>query len=148
MASVTYYVTIIISDKPIIANLMITMNIIYFLVLTIILRTGNILDSIQVNGHHFGAPTTRGPDITTIQLAIDEKVTSIQYNTGYNGFSYCNFIMHTNIGSKYGPYAIKDNYRYCNMSSSKTERSIPNGEFLEFMQQHSQLNPDGQIQLN
>ena len=130
-----------------ITNLMIIMNIIQFLVHTIVLRTGRILDSIQVDGYHFGAPTDRGPDVTTIHLAYDEKVTSIQYNTGYNGFSYCNFIIHTNIGS-YGPYAIKNNYAHCNMDSSITTRYIPNGEFLEFMQQHSQLNPDGQIQLN
>ena len=110
----------------------------------IILRSGDILDSIQVNGQHFGAPSDRGPDINTINLPHDEKVTSIQYNIAKNGFSYCNFILHTNISS-YGPYAIKD---YCNMESSITRRNISNGEFLEFMQQHSQLNQDGQIELN
>ena len=114
---------------------------------TIILRTGHILDSIEVNGQHFGASKDRGPDITTINLAYDEKVTSIQYNTAKNGFSYCNFKIQTNVDS-YGPYAIKDNYAYCNMNSSITTRDISNGEFLEFMQQHSRLNPDGHIQLS
>lgn len=113
----------------------------------IILKSGNILDSIQVNDQRFGAPPDRGPDITTINLAYDEKVTTLQYNTGFNGFSYCNFVIHTNVRS-YGPYAIKNNYAHCNMNSSRTTRNIPNGEFFEFMQQHSQLNPDGQIQLN
>ena len=112
---------------------------------TIILRSGNILDSIEVNGQHFGGPG--GPDITTIHLAYDEKVTSIQYNTANNGFSYCNFKIQTNIDS-YGPYAIKNNYASCDMDSSITIRSISDGEFLEFMQQHSRLNPDGQIQLS
>ena len=111
------------------------------------MRSGNILDSIQVNGQHFGAPQDRGPDISTINLADDEKVTSIQYNIAKNGFSYCNFILNTNINS-YGPYAIKDNYAYCNLDSPITTRYIPNGEFLEFLQQHSQLNSDGQIELN
>ena len=111
----------------------------------IILKSGHILDSIQVNDQRFGGPG--GPDITTINLAYDEKVTTLQYNTGFNGFSYCNFRIHTNVRS-YGPYAIKDNYAYCNMYSSITTRDISNGEFFEFMQQHSQLNPDGQIQFN
>ena len=118
-----------------------------FLVHTIILRSGHILDSIQVNDQHFGAPKDRGPDITTINLAYGEKVTSIQYNVGFNGFSYCNFIIYTSIGS-HGPYAIKDNYAYCNKNSYTTRRYISNGAFLEFMRKHSQLNPDGQIQLN
>ena len=126
---------------------MIKLNIIWFLVRTITLRSGNILDSIEMNGQHFGAPQDRGPDISTIHLAHDEKVTSIQYNIAKNGHSYCNFILHTNIYS-YGPYAIKDNYAYCNLDSPITTRIIPNGEFLEFLQQHSQLNPGGQIQLN
>ena len=108
------------------------------------MRSGDILDSIQVNGQHFGASSDRGPDINTINLPHDEKVTSIQYNIAKNGFSYCNFILHTNINS-YGPYAIKDS---CNMESSITTRNISNGEFFEFMQQHSQLNQDGQIELN
>ena len=114
---------------------------------TITVRSGHVLDSIQVNGKHFGAPPHRGPDKSTINLAHDEKVTSIQFNLAKNGFSYCNFIIHTNI-NLYGPYAIKDNYAYCNLDSSITTRNISNGEFLEFVQQHSQLNPDGQIQLN
>ena len=110
------------------------------------MRSGDILDSIQVNGQHFGAPSDRGPDINTINLPHDEKVTSIQYNIAKNGFSYCNFIMYTSIDS-YGPYAIKDNYAYCNKNSPITRRYISNGAFLEYMQQYSQLNPDGQIQL-
>ena len=100
-----------------------------------------------MNVRLFGASQDHGPDKTTINLADDEEVTSIQYNTAKNGFSYCNFKIQTNVDS-YGPYAIKDNYAYCDMDSSITTRSISNGKFLEFMQQHSQLNPDGQIQLS
>ena len=119
-----------------------------FLVHTIILRSGHILDSIQVNDQHFGASKDRGPDITTINLAYGEKVTSIQYNLAKNGFSYCNFIIYTSKFIRpYGPYAIKDNYAYCNKNSPITRRYISNGAFLEYMQQYSQLNPDGQIQL-
>ena len=114
---------------------------------TITVSSGHVLDSIRVNDQHVGAPPHRGPDKSTINLSHDENVTSIQFNLAKNGFSYCNFIIHTNINS-YGPYAIKDNYAYCNLDSSITTRSISNGEFLAFVQQHSQLNPDGQIQLN
>ena len=111
------------------------------------MASGNILDSIQVNGQHFGAPPHRGPDKKRINLAQGEKVTSIQYQVGFNGFSYCNLKIHTNVDS-YGPYAIKRNYRHCDMNSPVITRNISNGDFLAFMRQHSQLNKDGQIELN
>ena len=114
---------------------------------TILVSSGHILDSIQVNGQHFGAAPHRGPDKERINLAQGEKVTSIQYQFGRNGFSYCNLKIHTNVDS-YGPYAIKDNYRYCDMKSPLITRNIPNGDFLAFMRQHSQKNKDGQIELN
>ena len=124
------------------------MNIIWVLVHTITVNTGYILDSIAVNGQRFGGEG--GYDTITITLGQDEKVTSIQYNMGKNGYarSYCNLIITINSVMDYGPFAIDNNYAYCNTGSTLTTYYFGNGdiEFFEFMQQNSQLNQDGHLQ--
>ena len=126
---------------------MIIANIIWFLVHTITVKTGHILDSISVNGQRFGGEG--GYDTITITPGPGQKVTSIQYKIAKNGYSYCNFIFHLTDGSL-GPYAIDDNYAYCNTGSTLTTGTYNFGnggiEFFEFMQQNSQLNVDGHLQ--
>ena len=121
------------------------MNIIWFLVHTITVKTGHILDSIAVNGQRFGGEG--GYDAITISLGQDVKVTSIQYKIAKNGYSYCNLKIISNF-MEFGPYAIDDNYAYCNTGSTLTTHYFGNGaiEFFEFMQQNSQLNQDGHLQ--
>ena len=123
------------------------MNIIWVLVHTITVKTGHILDSIAVNGQRFGG--AGGYDTITITPGQGQKVMSIQYNIAKNGYSYCNFIFHMSDGP-FGPFAVDDNYAYCNTGSSVTRYYFGNGgtEFFEFMQQNSQLNQDGHIQFN
>ena len=112
------------------------------------MKTGHILDSIQVNGQRFGGEG--GDDTTTINLGQNEYIISIEYNFATNGYTdgtLCNLKIYSN-NRTLGPYAIGYESAYCNTGGSVSTRSISNGAFLEYMQQHAGSNTDGFIVLN
>ena len=105
---------------------------------TIILRFGDILDSIEVNGQRFGG--AGGHNTATVNLAQNEKVMSIQYSAAKNSYkdkAYCNFTIHTNQRA-WGPY--NTNADHCYMTIGSYSRHISDGNFLEFMQQNARTN--------
>ena len=104
----------------------------------IILRFGDILDSIEVNGQRFGG--AGGHNTATLYLAQNEKVMSIQYSAAKNSYkdkAYCNFTIHTNQRA-WGPY--NTNADHCYMTTGSYSHHISDGNFLEFMQQNARTN--------
>lgn len=113
----------------------------------IIVKSGWIIDGIEVNGENFGGSS--GEAANTINLAQNEVVTSISYNAPVGDFYgslkvHCNLKIITNV-STYGPYASStthdDGTTQCDDGTSNlVTRNISGGRngFLEFLRNKAQ----------
>ena len=111
------------------------------------MKNGNVLDSIQVNDQRFGGPG--GTVVNRIDLALNERVTSISYNSQKNDAEqHCNLSINTNIRS-YGPYSTQP--PVCDTGSANlVTRSISDSEtgFLDFLKTETGNHWGGQIKFS
>ena len=114
----------------------------------IVVKSGHILDGIEMNGHIFGGVDT-GAAVTRIILEPNEKITNIRFNTVKKGFygspnPYCNFEIITTL-TNYGPFGIKTfETTHCEHGGTY-ERFVSNHDFFNFLQNKSKVNSEGFI---
>ena len=109
----------------------------------IVVKSGWIIDGIEVNGEIFGGSSGGA---NTINLAQNEEVTSISYNAPVGDFYgslkvHCNLKIITNV-STYGPYASSTTgSTQCDDGTSNlVTRNISGGRigFLDFLRNKAQ----------
>ena len=108
------------------------------------MRNGHVLDSIQVNGQRFGKIA---PTVNRINLAQNEKVTAISYNTDSHLNQHCNLSIITNV-RHYGPFVTQG--PVCNKfngSKNVVTQYIQDSQqgFLDFLINHTGRHADGQV---